>query len=114
MRLSEITIEEQELLVSYNFMSLFRNIPVQESISLIHEKLLSDPTLSTQISLTPQQVSDLLQICLTTTYFKYIGEFYAQVEGAAMESPTVANLFMVWFEAREVGCIPVTSEGWTV
>ena len=54
-------------------------------------------------SLNPEQVTELLRMCLTTTYFKFDGKFYAQIEGAAMGSPVspiVANLFMEQYERK--------------
>ena len=39
----------------------------------------------------------LLEFCLKNTYFSFQGQFYEQVEGAAMGSPVspiVANLYM--------------------
>ena len=54
-------------------------------------------------ALSPQQVTDLLRMCLTTTYFKYDDSFYDQIEGAAMGSPVspiVANLFMEDYEGK--------------
>ncbi len=84
-------------------MSVHTSVPVEESLTLIRELLEADPTLSEHTSLSPQQVSDLLKMCLTTTYFKYDGEYYAQIEGAMIRSPVspiVANLFMEWFEGQ--------------
>ena len=48
-----------------------------------------------------QQISELLQMCLNTTYFQYNNTFYKQRIGAAMGSPVspiVANLYMESFE----------------
>ncbi|KAI8493945.1 hypothetical protein Bbelb_282920 [Branchiostoma belcheri] len=59
--------------------------------------------------LSPQQLKQLLRLCLKTTYFKYEGKFYSQVEGAAMGShvsPIVANLFMEWLESRALTTFP--------
>ena len=45
----------------------------------------------------------LLEYCLTTTYFQYDGQFYQQLEGAAMGSlvsPLTANMFMEDFETK--------------
>ena len=45
----------------------------------------------------------LLEFCLKKTYFSFQGQFYEQVEGAAMGSPVrsiVANLYMEYFEQK--------------
>ena len=44
-----------------------------------------------------QQITTLLDFCLTSAYFLFQGKYYEQVEGAAMGSPIspfIANLFM--------------------
>ena len=45
----------------------------------------------------------LLEFCLKNTYFSFQGQFYEQVEGAAMGSPVspiVANLYMEYLEQK--------------
>ena len=73
---------------------------LKKTADFVSEQLTkADPSLADRTALSPQQVTDLLRMCLTTTYFKYDGNFYAQIEGAAMGSPVipiVANLFMDW------------------
>ena len=50
-----------------------------------------------------QQIVQLLEFCLTNTYFLFQGKYYEQVQGAAMDSPIsplIANLSMEEFEVR--------------
>ena len=47
-----------------------------------------------------QQIVQLLEFCLTNTYFLFQGKYYEQVQGAAMGSPIsplIANLFIEEF-----------------
>ena len=53
--------------------------------------------------LSPENIRDLLFVCLKTTYFIFDGVINTQVEGAAMEllvSPIIANLYMEWFKVH--------------
>ena len=100
-KLSQIRVDEDESLISFDVSALFTSVTVEESLTLIHETLAADPSVADRTALSPQQVTDLLRMCLTTTYFKYDGNFYAQIECAAMGSPVspiVANLFMEDYE----------------
>ena len=57
----------------------------------------------------------LLEYCLTTTYFQYDGQFYRQLEGAAMGSPVspiTANLFMEDFETKALASYPNPPRFW--
>ena len=99
--LSNITLCETDVLVSFDVTALFTKVPVDKSLDIIMERLEADTTLSSRTRLKASQVRDLLRTCLKTTYFQYDGVIYTQVEGAAMGSPVspiVANLFMEWFE----------------
>ena len=56
----------------------------------------------------------LLEFCLKNTYFSFQGQFYEQVEGAAMGSPVspiVANLYMEYLEQKALSTAPPPSSG---
>ena len=106
-KLSNIHITKEESLVSYEGTALFTSVPVDDSVTIIHDKLHQDPTLSDRTSLSAAQVTELLPICLTATYFVYSSEFYVQKEGAAIGSPVspiVANLLMEHLRRRRLSC----------
>ena len=91
----------EEMLVSFNVSSLFTNVPNQEAVQVIKKKLKEDQSLPSCTSLTPERITELLEICLITTYFRFHGRFYEQPEGAAMGFPVsaiVANMYMEHFE----------------
>ena len=70
-------------------------------MQVIQQKLTQDGTLASRTALSPDKVTELLDICLRSSYFSYGGDFYQQQEGAAMGSPVsaaVANLYMEFFE----------------
>lgn len=73
--------------MSFDVKSLFTNVPIVEAVDVIFQRT----------TLTADRIADLLELCLGSTYFCYKGEFFEQVEGAAMGSPVsavVANLYM--------------------
>ena len=51
----------------------------------------------------------LLEFCLKNTYFSFQGQFYEQVDDAAMGSPVspfVANLYMEYLEQKALSTAP--------
>ena len=57
----------------------------------------------------------LLEFCLKHTYFSFQGQFYEQVEGAAMGSPVspiVANLYMEYLEQKALSTAPNPPKFW--
>ena len=54
-------------------------------------------------------IMPLLEFCLKNIYFSFQGQFYEQVEGAAMGSPVspiVANLYMEYLEQKALTSAP--------
>ena len=54
-----------------------------------------------EVFLTDPETTELVRLCLKSTFFSYCGEIYKQVEGVAMGSPLspiFANLYMENFE----------------
>ncbi|CAH1245984.1 Hypp7623 [Branchiostoma lanceolatum] len=75
-RMSQTTLDEDESLVFFDVTALFTNVPVEENLEIIQDKLAHDSTLSDRTKLS-QQITELLRLSLTTTYFKFEGEFYS-------------------------------------
>ena len=99
--MKNIHLQPTEVMVTFDIISLFTNVPIHEAIEVIKERLLKDETLEDRTALSVDEITHLLNLCLRTTYFVYQGEFYQQEDGAAMGSPVpplVANIYMERFE----------------
>nr|XP_054763064.1 uncharacterized protein LOC129269576 [Lytechinus pictus] len=108
---SEQTVNEQESMISFDVVSLFTNVPIEGACSTALQRMQSDPTLSERTTLMPEQIAELLEFVLRSTYFLYRGSFYEQTEGATMGSPVsavVANLYMEGFEQNALPKCPST------
>ena len=87
----------------YDVTAVFTSVPVDKALQVITAKLKGDDTLSQRSAISVQQLTELLDFFLNTTYFIYDGCFYQQTHGAAMGStvsPIVANLYMEHFERQ--------------
>ncbi|KAF2887701.1 hypothetical protein ILUMI_18473 [Ignelater luminosus] len=90
--LKKETVQSDHLLVSFDVVSLFTNVPVGETLKIIRRK--HKP---------PDHIIDLTKHCLKNTYFIYKDERYKQIEGALMGSPlspVIADLFMEDLETQ--------------
>ncbi len=86
-------------MVSYDVVSLYTKVPIQQALEIIQQKLDIDAELPqrTQLSATDRMCS----LCLKSTVFTFREKLYAQTEGLPMGSPlspVVANIFMENFE----------------
>ena len=90
---------QNKFLVSYDVVSLFTNIPLDETIDLAVDIIKSnDPS----VKMSRVQLRKLFLFATSQTHFVYKGQYYDQVDGVAMGSPlgpVLANLFMGVHEA---------------
>jgi hypothetical protein len=78
------------MMVSFDVVSLFTNVPIEDSIQLLSKHF-------------EQSTLALFKHVLTSTYFSFDGQFYEQTDGVAMGSPlspVIANFFMEDFENK--------------
>ena len=100
-KISNLVVPPGKKVVSYDVKSLFTSIPVKKAVEVAKKQLELDTTLQQRTSLQVNQIIELLDFVLSTTYFVYNDSFYQQLHGAAMGSPVspvIANLYMEYFE----------------
>ena len=90
-------VANDEEMVSFDVKALYMSLPVKRTLAVVKSKLESDGSLSERTPLSAAEITDLLEICLTSNYFSFRGKYYRLADGVAMGSPVpsvVANLFM--------------------
>ena len=105
-----VMVEEDEMFISHDVVSLFTNTPIDLALQVIQERLEGDTELHTRTRLTVEDIMDLLKFIVTTTYFSFRGVIYQQMFGATMGSPVsplLANLLMEWLEKQAIATAPV-------
>ncbi|XP_072171564.1 uncharacterized protein [Diadema setosum] len=98
-KVRDIKVEENETIADVS--ALFTSVPPDKAIEVVRECLSSDTSLHQRTKLSPDQICQLLELCLSTTYFVYNGAFFKQKHDCAMGSPispVLANLSMEHFE----------------
>jgi hypothetical protein len=86
--LDNLQVQPGDLMVSFDIVSLFTKVPVEDSLSLLGHHFTDD-------------ILALFKLVLTSTYFCVNGQYYEQTDGVAMGSPlspVMANFFMEEFE----------------
>ena len=87
----------EEILVSFDVVSLFTKVPIELAIHVAKEQLQEDNTLEHRTALSINDIIQLLEFCLKATYFSFRGKYYQQIFGTAMGSPVsvvVADMVM--------------------
>ena len=98
-------INEHDILVSYDVVSLFTNVPLDETIEILVNKAFKDNWFNSQynLNISRQDLTDLLNIATKDQLFQFEGTLYEQFDGVAMGSPLgplIANVFMCSIEEQ--------------
>ena len=113
--LSCCTLEEEEVFVSFDVVSLFTNVPTDLAVTVARRRLLEDETLKERTCLDVDEIIKLLQLCLDATYVCFRGVYFQQTFGTAMGSPvsvTVANLVMEEIEQQALSTFDPPPKFW--
>ena len=102
-RISNCKINDNDLMLSFDVVSLFTKIPVNIAKSVIFDRLKCDSELKIRCKLNINKIMNALDLCLDNTYLCFRKKFYCQIFGVAMCSPIsviVANLIMDFIENK--------------
>ena len=108
--LAEVYIEEDEIFNSHDVVSLFTNVPIDETLAIIKDRLEADNTLHQRTKLNVDDLMEILKFLCTTTYFVFRGQIYRQRFGTAMGSPVsaiIAEFCMEFLEQKAVATAPL-------
>ena len=98
--------------MSFDVKSLFTSIPLQLALQCT-ETAIQQSTVT--LPLPTDDILDLLNLCLTSTYFQYDGRHYKQLHGTAMGSPVsvvVVEIVMQNIEERALATCRQTIPLW--
>ena len=110
----QIKLEPGECLSSY-VSALFTSVPIDPALKVIKGSIGQGHHPQGRTAIEVGDIILLMEFCLKNTYFSFQGQFYEQVEGAAMGSPVspiVANLYMEYFEAKSSKHCPPPPKFW--
>jgi hypothetical protein len=99
--MKSVNLQSLDIFASFDTVNLFTNVPVDETLQVISNKLHNIYTLVRWSVLQPEAIMELLEICLRTTYLQVDDKFFQQKESMAMgssQSPIISNIYMEHFE----------------
>jgi len=95
--LSNIEIQDTDILFTLDVESLYTNIPIPDGIECIKQALTNNP----QKNRPDKYILQLLEITLTRNDFQFDNQTFLQIKGTAMGkkyAPSFANIFMHFWE----------------
>ena len=96
--LMEVSLEEDEVIVSLDVKSLYTIVPVLESVDLAADILYKSEELP---PVDKETFKDLMRMAVTNVYFMCDGRWYIQTDGVAMGSSLAVILANIWMKSFE-------------
>ena len=106
-------IPNDHLLVSFDVKSLFTNVPLDETIEIILNRIYDKNEISTDIR--KSEIKELLNLCIKSVHFTFDGNIYVQNDGVAMGwplRPVLANIFIVELERSVIPTLMDKMKWW--
>ena len=98
-KVKDITLEPVEIIVSYDVISLYPNVPIPEALQIVNDWLFESGVSDTKADLLFRTTRQ----CMEQNFFQYNNKFYKQTFGANMGNPLscfVANAFLGELELK--------------
>ena len=114
-QIKDVRLKLGECMISYDVTALFTSVPIKPVLNIIKQRLAHNNELHKRTTMSTSHIINLLEFCLNSTSFVYQGQFYQQLEGAAMGSPLspiVANMFMEKCEVEALATAPCPPSLW--
>ena len=112
---NKISALHLDMMDSFDVKSLFTMVPIEDSLTIIKDRLSVDKELEERTSLSVDDICSLTEMCLRSTYFRFKDDFYEQKDGTAMGSPmspVIANIFMEDFEQTAITTADLSPKLW--
>jgi hypothetical protein len=76
--LKSVNLQSLDTLISFDNVSLYTNVPADEVLQFIYNKLHNNDTLAERSALQAKAITDLYEVCLRTTHFQVDDKFFKQ------------------------------------
>ena len=103
-------IAHDEVMVSFDVVSLFTSIPTKLALQVVKQRLQQDISLTQRTDISITNITKLLEFVLQNSFFTYKNEHYQQISDCAMGSPisaTFADIVMEYGLDMSTIAIPV-------
>ena len=110
-KLEDVTIDDDEVMVSFDVKSLFTSVPVDDAYAAIEQLVRADDHdgVRERTGMGTEAILRLLKLCKSITNFKFRNKHYALADGLPIgspASPVIANIYMRVFEEKALSTFP--------
>ena len=91
-----VKVGQYEKMVSFDATALFPSVPIGDATTLIHDKLKNDPNLHRRTKLDPQEIVDLISLCLSSSNFIYNARHHSQEDSGPIGLSLMVTISQIW------------------
>ena len=106
-----ITIDDNEVLVSFDVTSLYTNVPIKDTLAIIRDLLGNDKDLDKKTKIPLKTLLEITELLLTRTWFTFNGKIYSQTDGVAMGGPASSVVAEIYMQGHESTALTTTTSG---
>ena len=104
-----IAIKDDEIMVSFDVTSLYTNIPITDTLSIIKYYFNSDYLFIRKTPIAQNKFLDLVYLVLTTTCYTFNSQFYKEADGVTTGAPASSTTAEIYLQAHEETAIYYTA-----
>ena len=97
----DISIEDNEIIVLFDVTSLYKNIPIIDTLNIIKDCVDNDNQFTMKTSIPQDKFLDLVNLVLTTTRYTFNSQFYQQTDIAAKIAPASSAIAEIHMQTHE-------------
>jgi len=103
--LEKIQVDKDDIQASFDVVALYPSIPIDKALDCVRERLQNDETLAARTEWKPDDIVNLLKICLETHFKTLDGRIFTQTDGTPIGkliSGPIEDIYINWFEEQYV------------
>ena len=95
-KIKTIKLTPNERMVSFDATALFPSIPISEANALILSLLKNDPNLHLRTKMSPEEICELISLCLSSSNFIYNDRHHTQEDSGPIGLSLMVTVSQVW------------------
>ena len=102
-----VPIEDDEIMVLFDDISLYTNIPIIYMLNIIKDYVNNDDQFTRKTAIPYNKFLDLVHMVLTNTCYTFNSQFYQRTDGIAMGGPASSTKPEIYMQTYE--CTAITT-----
>ena len=95
-----IPIEDDQIMVSFDFITLYTNFPIIDMLNIINDYVHNDDQFTRKTDITQDKFLDLVNLVFTSAWYTFNSQFSQQTDDFAMVEPASSTTSKIYMQAH--------------